>query len=102
MYAIPAASSRPATIVRTSSSSVTRGPHPPWRPLSGRSPLAPSSAGPLEPQLAPHPAEVVGWPVLQALAGRAILHVLEERDDLGAAGLEASGRAVVHVEDSPA
>src|SRR5436189_26688 len=64
-----------------------------WPPPSsaiseGRSPLAPSSAGPLEPQLAPHPAEVVGWPALQALAGREILHVLEERDDLGAGGLE--------------
>src|SRR6266566_1334876 len=93
MYAIPAAPSRPATIVKTSSSSVTAGPQPPCDPWQGRSRLAPSSTGPLKPQLAPHPAEVVGWPALQALAGRVILHVLEECDDLGARRLAARGLA---------
>src|SRR5438445_12918840 len=93
MYAIPAAPSRPATIVRTSSSSVTAGPQPPCDLWQGRSRLAPSSAGPLKPQLAPHPSEVVGWPALQALARREILHVFEERDDPGARGFEASGLA---------
>src|SRR3989442_10037036 len=63
-----------------------------------RSRLAPSSTGPLEPQLAPHPAEVVGWPALQALAGRVTLHVLEECDDPWARRLAARGltRGVAH------
>src|SRR5260370_31215984 len=96
MYAIPAVSRRPVTVMRTSSSSVTPAPSlPPTSDGGGhcRNRLGTTSPRPREPQLAPHPFEVVSGAAVQALAGREVLHFLEERDQLGARGLEAYGLA---------
>src|SRR5712664_1023432 len=80
MYGIPADSRRPVTIVRTSSSSVT-------------SANGSISSRPLQPQLPPHPAEVVGRLALTALARGHVLHALEQSDELGARRPEPCGRA---------
>src|SRR6266508_5231674 len=93
MYGICADSRRSVTIARTSSSSVMTVSQHRTNLCQGRSRFRTASARPLEPQLPPHPGEVVGGGAGAALADGHVLHALEERDELGMRGLDARGLA---------
>src|SRR6266508_6822790 len=93
MYGICADSRRSVTIARTSSSSVMTVFQHRTNLCQGRSRFRTASARPLEPQLPPHPGEVVGGGAGAALAVGHVLHALEERDELGMRGLDARGLA---------